>query len=146
MSFGSELVDREIRVAEVRVSYVDGSKALTKIVSGRIPAEGALAFLQREARPKLFVSFPDDIPALGMRLGQSKFLRCGEPGEQLALMDVRREGERMVVCKGEMMLASHPFTNATMSSAIDAVISDGKKARPRTPSSRTYRWGKRRKT
>ena len=45
MSFRLELVDRETRIIEVRVSYVNRFKALTKIVSRRIPAEGALTFL-----------------------------------------------------------------------------------------------------
>lgn len=127
MPFGSELVDRETRVAEVGVSYVKGFRAFAEIVFGKIPVEGALAFLQKEALPKLSVSFPNDIPALGTRLEQSGFLRCGEAGEKQTLIDVKREGERIMVYKGEMVLASHRFTSATLPTAIDAVVSDGEK-------------------
>ncbi|KAF2469217.1 uncharacterized protein BDR25DRAFT_289456 [Lindgomyces ingoldianus] len=127
MPFGSELVDRETRVAEVKVRYVNGFEAMVEITSGRIPAEGGLAFLQKEALPKLFVKFPDDLPTLGVRLGQSKFLRCGEPGEKQALVNIKKEGQRIVVCKGEMVLTSHQFTDATRGAAIEAIVDDGER-------------------
>lgn len=127
MPFGSELVDSGTRVAEVKVTYVNGFKAIAEMVSGRIPTEGALAFLQKEALPKLFVSFPDNLPNLGVRLSESRFLRCGEPGEQQALVEIKKEGQCIEVCKGEMVVASHQFTDATMQTAIDAVVSDGER-------------------
>lgn len=127
MPLGFEWADKETRVAEVRVKDVNGFKATAERVSGRIPPNGALAFLQKEALPKLFVSFPDDLPDLGVRLGQSKFLRCGEPCEKQALLDVKRDDERMVVCKGEMVLASYQFTDVEMQTAINNVVSDGER-------------------
>jgi hypothetical protein len=127
MPLGFERVDKETRVAEVKATYVNGFKARAEIVSGGIPVDGALAFLHKEALPKLFVSFPDDLPDLGVRLGQSKFLRRGEPGEQQALMEIKKEGQRIVVCKGEMVIASHQFDDATMEATIDAVITDGER-------------------
>jgi len=127
MPFGSELLDRETRVAKVKVNDVKGFKAIAEIASGRIPADGALAFLQKEALPKFFVSFPDDLPIFGVRLGQSKFLRCGEPGEKQALAEIKKEGQCIKVCKGEMVVASHQFTDATMQTVIAAVVTDGEK-------------------
>lgn len=124
---GFERADKETQVAEAKVKDVNGFKAIAERVSGRIPPDGALAFLQKEALPKFFVSFPDDLPAFGVRLGQSKFLRCGEPGEKQALMDIKREGGRMVVCKGEIVLASYEFTDVTMQAAIEAVVSHGER-------------------
>jgi hypothetical protein len=127
MPLGFEQVDKETRVAEVKVTYVNGFKAIAEKISGKIPVDGALAFLQKEALPKLFVSFPDDLPTLGARLGQSRFLRCGEPGEQQATLEIKKEGQCIELHKGEMVVASHPFTEATMQATIDAMITAGER-------------------
>ncbi|KAF1949970.1 hypothetical protein CC80DRAFT_579274 [Byssothecium circinans] len=126
MPFGSGLVEKEKQVAEVKVKWVDRFKALVEITSGSIPREGALAFLQ-EALAKIPVSFPDDPPALGVRVGQSIFIRRFQPGEERALVSIKKEGERMVVCKRKVVLSSYQFTDATMQAAIDAVIDDGER-------------------
>ena len=127
MPLGSEVVDEKKRIAVVKVEFVNGFKAEIRTTSGTVPPEGALAFLQKETLPALFVSFPSDLPALGEKLKASRFFTCNELGEGQSLVDIEKEDDRLVVRQGATVLATHLLTEATMETTIDAVVSDGER-------------------